>query len=180
MQLRKRFSGNRERGNDSVRKSGRLFVHLTKVPSANIVFEIGSHCHPVEVARGVFATFLGSHVCHLFMGNAKDFASDIFSFVGCFIGNIWTVSTVILPSFKKKSINENPTRVVGVLADYVKERIGGCSFSEGVVPFAFEVLSELKLEGTNIKGSGGLVRERVIVIDRGIRDGKVFIWFNMV
>ena len=42
-----------------------------------------------------------------------------------------------------------------------------------MVPFAFEVLSELK--GTNIKGSGGLVRERVIIIDRGIGDRKVFI-----
>ena len=167
------MSGNRERGNDSVRESGRLFVHLTMVASANIVFKIGSHCHLVEVARGVFETFLGSHVCHLFMGNAKDFASDIVSFVGCFIGDIWTVSTVILPSLKKESINENPTRVVGVLADYVKERIGGSSFLESVVPFAFKVLSELK--GTNVKASGGLVRERIIVIDRGIRDRKVFI-----
>ena len=112
------------------------------------------------------------------MGNAKDFVPDVFSFVGCFIGNIWTVSTVILPSFKKKSINGNPTRVIEVLADDVEERISGYSFSEGVVPFTFEVLSELK--GTNIKGSAGLVRERVIVIDRGIRDWKVFIWFHMV
>ena len=99
--------------------------------------------------------------------------SDIVSFVGCFIGNIWTVWTFILPSLKKKSIDENPTRVVGVLADYVKERIGGCGFSEGVVPFAFEMLRELK--GANIKGYGGLVRERVIVIDGGIRDRKVSI-----
>ena len=146
--------------------------------SANVVFEIVSHCHPVEVVRGIFERFLGSHVCHLFVGNAPDFASDIVSFVGCFVGNIWTVSTVILPSFKKKSIDENPTRVVGVLADYVKERVGGCSFSEGVILFAFEVLSELK--GTNIKGSGRLVREGVIIIDRGIRDRKVFIRRYMV
>ena len=130
------------------------------------------------MARGVFETFLGSHVCHLFVGNAKDFASDIVFFVGCFIGNIWTVSTVILPSFKKESIDKNPTRVVGVLADYVKERISGCSFSEGVVPLAFEMLSELK--GTNIEGSRGLVRERVIIIDRGIRDRKVSIRRYMV
>ena len=74
--------------------------------SANVVFEIVSHCHPVEVARGVFETFLDSHVCHLFVGNAKDFASDIVSFMGCFIGNIWTVSTVILPCFKTESIDE--------------------------------------------------------------------------
>ena len=141
--------------------------------SANIVFEIGSHCPPVEMARGVFETFLGSHVCHVFMVNEKDFACDVISFVSCFIGNIWTVLTVILPSFKKKSIDENSTRVVGVLADYIKERICGCRFSEGVVPVAFEVLRELK--SRNITGSRGLVMERVIVIDRGIRDGKVFI-----
>ena len=78
---------------------------LMKVASAKVVFEIISHCHPVEVARGILETLLGSHVCHLFMGNAKDFAFDVISFVSCFIGNIWTVSTVILPSFKKKSIN---------------------------------------------------------------------------
>ena len=84
----KGFSWNRERGNYSIRESGRLFVHLTKVASANIVFEIVSHCHPGEVETGVFETLLGSHVCHLFMGNATDFASDIFSFVGYFIGNI--------------------------------------------------------------------------------------------
>ena len=82
------------------------------------------------------------------------------------------------PRFKKKSIDENPTRVVGVLAEYVKEGIGGCSFSEGVVPLAFEVLSELK--GTNIEGPRELVRERVIIIDRGIRDRKFFIRRYMV
>ena len=84
----KRSSGDRERGNDSIRESGRLIVYLTKVASANIVFEIGSLCHPVAVVRGVFETFLGPQVCHLFMGNAKDFASYIVSFVGCFIENI--------------------------------------------------------------------------------------------
>ena len=71
--------------------------------------------------------------------------------MGCFIGNIWTVSTVILPSFKKKSINNDPAGVVGVLADDIKERIRGRSFPETVVLFSFEVLGEL--EGTNIKGS---------------------------
>jgi len=69
------------------------------------------------------------------------------------------------PLFKKKSVNEDPTRVVGVLADDVIERIRGCGFSKAVIPLSFEVLGEL--EGTNIKSSGGLVRERVIVIDRG-------------
>ena len=159
-------------------EGGRLFVHLTKMASPNVVIEIVSHCHPVEVVRGVFKTFLGSHVGHLFMSNAKDFASDIVSYVGCLIGNIWTVSTLILHSFKKKCIDENPTRMVGVHTDDVRERIGGCSLSEGVVPVAFEVLSQLK--GTNIKGSRGLVRDGVIVIDRGIRDRKVFIRRYMV
>jgi len=58
--------------------------------------------------------------------------------------------------------------MVGVLADDVIERIRGCGFSKAVRPLAFEVPGELK--GTNIKGSGGLVRERVIVIARGIRN----------
>ena len=40
------------------------------------------------------------------------------------------------------------------------------------------MLSELK--STNIKGSRGLVRERVIIIERGIRDRKVFIRRYMV
>ena len=155
-----------------------MLVHLAKVALAEVVFEIVSHSHPVEMSGGVLKAFLGSHVCHLFMSDAKDFASDIVSFMGCFIGNIWTVSTVILPSFKKKSINQNPTRMFGVLADNVKERICSCSFSEGVVPFAFEVLRELK--GTNIEGSGGLVSERVIVIDRGVNDRKVFVRGYMV
>ena len=146
--------------------------------SANIVFEVGSHSHPVEVVRGVFEAFLGSHVCQLFQSNTKDFAPDIVSFMGCFIGNIWAVSTIILPSFKTKSMDENPTRVVGVLADNVKEWICGCNFSEGMVPFAFEVLSELKV--TNIKGSTGFVTEGVIIIGRGIRDRKVFIRRYMV
>ena len=167
------FSRNRERGNHSVWEGGRLFVHLTKMASANIVFEIGSHCHQVEVTRGVFETFLSSHVCHLCISNAKDFASDIDSFVCCSIGSIWTVLTVIFPSLKTKSIIENPTRMVGVLADDIKEGIGGCSLPEGVVAFAFQVLSELK--GTNIKGPGGFVRKGVPIIDRGIRDRKVFI-----
>ena len=43
------------------------------------------------------------------------------------------------------------SRMVGVYADDVKERIGGCSLSKGMVPFAFEMLWELK--GTYIEGS---------------------------
>ena len=82
-----------------------MFVHLAKVASADIVFEIVSHGHPVEVSGGVLKAFLDSDVCHLFMCDAKNFASDVVVFMGCFIGNIWTVSTVILPSFKKKSVN---------------------------------------------------------------------------
>ena len=119
--------------------------------SADIVFEIASHSHSVDVSGGVLKAFLGSHVCHLFMSDAKDLASDVVSFTGRFIRNIWTVTTVILPSFKKKSIDENPTREVGVLADDVKERICSGSLSECMIPFPFGVLRELK--GRNIEGS---------------------------
>jgi len=58
--------------------------------------------------------------------------------------------------------------MIEVLADDVIERIRGSGFSKAVIPLVFEVLG--KLEGGNIKGCGGLVRETVIVIDRGIRD----------
>ena len=136
-------------------------------------FEIVPHGHPVEVFGGVFEAFLCSHVCHLFVGNPDNFAPDVVSCIGCFIGNIWTVSTVILPSFKEKSVNNDPARVVGVLADYIKERIRGGSFPETVIPFAFEVRGEL--EDANIEGSLGFIREGVIVIDRGIGDGQVFL-----
>jgi len=162
------FSGDRERGYHPVRESSRLLVHLAKVTSASTVFEITSHRHPIEMSGGVFEPLVCCHVGHLFMGDSNDFAPDVGFFIGCFIGNIWTVSTVILPSFKKKSVNQNLTGMVGVLADDVIERIRGSGFSKAVIPLAFEVLGEL--EGTNIKGSGGLVRERVIVINRGIRD----------
>ena len=146
--------------------------------SANIVLEIVSHRHPVEVSGGVLKAFLCSHVCHLFMSDSKNFAPDVVSFIGCFIGNIWTVSTVILSSFNKKSIIDDPARVVEVLADDVKERIGGGSFSKAMIPLAFKVLSKLK--GTNIEGSGGFVRERVLVVDRGIRDREIIFLGDMV
>ena len=68
--------------------------------------------------------------------------------------------------------------MVGVLADDVKEWICSSSLSEGVVPLPFQVRREL--EGTNIKGSRWLVREGVIVIDRGIWDREVFVWSYMV
>ena len=128
-----------------------MFIHLAKVPSANIVFEIVSHSHPVEVLGGVFEAFLCSHSCHLLVGNPENFALDVFSCIGCFIGNIWTVSTVILLSFKKNSISNDPARVVGLLADDIKETIRGGSFPETVVLLSFEVLGEL--EGANIEGS---------------------------
>ena len=118
---------------------------------ANIVSEIIPHSHPVEVLGGVLEAFLCSDVCHLFVGNSENFAPDVVSRIGCFIGNKWTVSTVILPSFKKKSINNNPAGVVGVRADNIKEGIRGGSFPETVIPFSFEVLGEL--EGANIEGS---------------------------
>ena len=57
--------------------------------------------------------------------------------------------------------------MIGVLADDVMGRMRCCSFSQGVIRLAFDVLGEL--EGANTNCSGGLVRERVIVSDRGIR-----------
>jgi len=119
------------------------------VTSANIVFEITSHRHPIEMFGGVFGAFVCSHVGHLFMGDSNDFAPDVGSFIGSLIDHLWTVSTVMLPSFKKKSVDENPTRMVGVLADDVIERIRGCGLSKAVIPLAFELLGEL--EGTNIR-----------------------------
>ena len=56
--------------------------------SANIVFEIFPYGHPVEVLGGVFESFLCSHVCHVFVGNYDNFAPDVVSCIGCFIGNI--------------------------------------------------------------------------------------------
>ena len=90
-------------------------------------------------------------MCHHFVGNPDNLAPDVVSCIGYFIGNIWTVSTVILPSFKKKSINNDPAGVVGILADDIKERIRGGSFPETVIPFASKVLGEL--EGANIEGA---------------------------
>ena len=88
---RKEFPGKRGRGNDSLRESGRLFIHSTRMGSANLVFAIVAYCTPVDVTRDVVKSFLGSHVCHPFISKAEDFTSDIVSFVGCFIGNLWTV-----------------------------------------------------------------------------------------
>jgi len=113
----------RERGHNSVREGSTLLLYLAKVTSANIVFEINSHGHPIEMFGCVFEAFVCSHVGYLFMGDSNDFAPDVGFFIGCLIGNIWTVSTVILPSFKKKSVNEYPTGMVGVVADDVIERI---------------------------------------------------------
>jgi len=102
------------------------------------------------------------------MGDSNDFTPDVSSFIGCFIENIWTILTVILPSFKKKSVHKDPTGMVGVLADDVLERIRGCGFSQSVIPVAFEMLGEL--QGANITSSRGALGERVIVIDEGVRD----------
>ena len=146
--------------------------------SADLVFEIASHSHPVEVSGGVPKAFLGSHVCHLSMSDVYDFTSNVVSFMGCFIENIWTVSTVILLCFKEKFIDEDRTKVIGVLVDDVKESICSWSLAKRVVPFAFEVLREQ--EGANIKGSGGLVRKRVIISDRSVWDWEVFIRGYMV
>ena len=134
----------------------------------NRVLEITSHRHLIEMFGGVFEAFVWSHVGYLFMGHSNDLPPDVGFFISCFIGNIWTFSTVILPSCKKKSVNKNPTAMVQVLADDVIGRIRCGGFSKAVVPLVLELLGEL--EDANIKGSGGLVRTRVIVINRGIRD----------
>ena len=89
---------------------------------------------------GVFEAFVCSHVGHLFIGNSNDFAPHVGSFIGCFIGNIWTLSTVILPSFEKRSVTKDLTEMVGVVADNVIERIRGCGISKAVIPLALEVL----------------------------------------
>jgi len=72
---------------------------------------------------------------HLFICDSNDFAPDVGSFIDCFI-EMMAVSTVILPSFEQKSVNKDPTRMVGVLD---KERIRGSRFSKTVIPLAFEV-----------------------------------------
>jgi len=134
----------------------------------NIVLEITSHRHLIEMFGGVFEAFVCSHIGYLCMGDLNDIDCDVGSFIDGFIGKITTVWTIIVSSLWKKSANKDPTRIVGVLADDVIERIKGCGISKAIIQRAFEVLGEL--EGANIMGAGGLVRERVIVIDRGIRD----------
>ena len=100
------------------------------------------------------------------MGNPDNFAPDVVSCIESLIGNIWTVLTVNLPSFRKKSINNYAAGVVGILADDIKEMIRGGRIPQSVVLFAFEVLGEL--EGANIEGSWEFIREGIIIIDRGI------------
>jgi len=153
---------------NSVREGSRLLVHLANMTLVNNVFQITSYGHPIEIFPGVCEALVCSHIGHGFMGDSHDFDSDIGFFIDCFIGNIWTVSTLMLPSFENKSIPKDPTRMVGAVADHVIERTRGLGFSNGVIPLAFEVFAEL--DGTNIKGSGVLVRDRVVVIDRGMRD----------
>ena len=54
----------------------------------DIVFEMVSHSHPVEVLEGVFEAFLCFYMCHLFVANTDNFAPNVVSSIGCFIGNI--------------------------------------------------------------------------------------------
>jgi len=164
---REGFSGDRERRHHSVREGSRLLGYLAKVTSANIIFELTSHRHRIEIFGAVFEAVLRSHMGHLFTVDSNDITHDVGSFMDGLIENIWTLSPVILPSFKKKTVDKYPTRMVGVLSDNVIDWIRGCGFSKAVMPVAFEVWGEL--EGPNINGSGGLVRERVIVIASGIR-----------
>ena len=56
--------------------------------SANIVFEITSRRHPIEMFGDIFEAFVCSHMGHLFMGDWNDFAPDIGSFIGSFIRRI--------------------------------------------------------------------------------------------
>ena len=111
--------------------------------SANTDFEITSQRRSIEMFGDVFEAFVCSHVGHLFMSHWNDFTPDVGRFIGLLIGNICTVLTVILPSFKKKSFNEDPTRMVGFLADNIKERIRGCGFSKAVIALASQVLGKL-------------------------------------
>jgi len=76
---------------------------------------------------------------HPVMGDGKYFAPDIGLFIGGFLGNIWTVSTVILMSFKTKSVNQEPTRMLELLADKVIERIRDSAFAKAIIPLVFEV-----------------------------------------
>ena len=94
----------------------------------NIVIEITSHRHPMEMFAAVFEAVLCFHMGHLFMGDSNDFAPDVGSFIDYCIGKIWTVSTVILLTFRKKSVNEYLNGRLGVLADDVIEKIRGCGF----------------------------------------------------
>ena len=148
-----------EWSDDCIREGGRLFIYFAKVTSANIVFEMVPHSHPVEVVGGVFEAFLCSHVCHLFVGNSDDFAPDVISFIGCFIGNIWTVSTVILPSFEKKSINNYPAGVVWFLLRISKRRSEVVAFLRLLYHFPLRCWESWKartsraLEGSSGKGS---------------------------
>ena len=106
------------------------------------------------------------------MGDLDNFGSYVVSLVCRFIRNIWTISIVIFPPFDQNSVIENPIRVVIVLADNFEEGIRLGSDSNAVVPLSFEVAGKLK--GANIKGSGGLIREWILIVHRGIWSWEVF------
>ena len=161
-------SGDRPRGHNSVREGSRLLVYLAKVISSNLISEITCHRHPIGVFGGVFEAFVYPLIGHFFMSDSNNFTGDVGFFICCLIGKIWTLSTVILPSLHKRSVKKDPTGMVGALAEDVIEWIRGCGCSKTGIPLAFKVVEELK--GTTIKVSGGLVRETLIVIDKGISD----------
>jgi len=71
---------------------------------------------------------VSSYMGHFFTCDSNHFAPDVASFIVCFLGKMGTLSTVILPYFKKRFFNKNPTVMLGVLADDVMERIGGSGF----------------------------------------------------
>jgi len=73
---REELSEDRERGHNSVTEGGKLLVHLAKVTSVNIVFEITSHTGPIEMFGGLFEALVCSHMGHLFMGDSNSFHSQ--------------------------------------------------------------------------------------------------------
>ena len=60
-----------------------LFIQLVQITSANIVFKVVSHSHPVEVLGGVSEAFLCSNVCHLLVGHPDNVAPDVVTSIDC-------------------------------------------------------------------------------------------------
>ena len=52
------MSGDREKGHNTIREGGRLLVHLAKLTSANIVFEITADIYPIAILEAY-----SKHLC---------------------------------------------------------------------------------------------------------------------